>query len=150
MGLGELANQSLIQTITFAGRIRDVCEWLDEVGLRSPPNPVSGSVCYDDPCHLIHAQGVAAGPRRLLAAIEGLEWSEHAEASSCCGAAGTYNLTQPAMSRVVLSRKIDSLEQAGENLLFDFVNARLEAASFGFGGMGCIHALGQAIHRISG
>ena len=96
----------------FAGRIRDVCEWLDEVGLRAPPNPVSGSVCYDDPCHLVHAQGVAAGPRRLLAAIEGLEWSEHAEASSCCGAAGTYNLTQPEMSRVVLSRKIDSLEQA--------------------------------------
>ena len=36
----------------------------------------------------------------------------HLTSVSCCGAAGTYNLTQPAMSRAVLSRKIDSLEQA--------------------------------------
>jgi len=96
----------------FAARVRDVCEWLDEVGVRPPPVPVRARVCYDDPCHLVHAQRVADAPRRLLAAIEGLVLVEHREAASCCGAAGTYNLTQPAMSRQVLDRKLDFLQEA--------------------------------------
>ena len=66
-------------------------------------------VCYDDPCHLVHAQRVAAAPRRLLTAVDGLELVAHAEAEACCGAAGTYNLTQPAMSQQVLDRKLGHL-----------------------------------------
>ena len=31
---------------------------------------------------------------------------------ACCGAAGTYNLTHPEMSRAVLARKLDALEAA--------------------------------------
>lgn len=94
----------------FAAQVRDVCEWLDEVGVRPPPTAVRGRVCYDDPCHLVHAQRIADAPRRLLAAVEGLVLVDHAEATSCCGAAGTYNLTQPAMARQVLDRKLDSLQ----------------------------------------
>ena len=95
----------------FGGRVRDVCEWLDEVGLRRPRVPLRGSVCYDDPCHLVHAQGVAAAPRRLLESIESLTLVDHAEAQACCGAAGIFNLTQPEMSQQVLSRKLDALER---------------------------------------
>lgn len=95
----------------FGGRVRDVCEWLDEVGLRAPPSSVPGSVCYDDPCHLVHAQRVADAPRRLLEAVEGLELLVHADASVCCGAAGSYNLTHPEMSKQVLERKLDALER---------------------------------------
>ena len=67
---------------------RDVCEGLDEAGLRPPAGALRARVCYDDPCHLVHAQRVAAAPRRLLAAVEGLELVAHAEAEACCGAAG--------------------------------------------------------------
>ena len=58
----------------FAARVRDVCEWLDAVGLRAPRGRVDARVCYDDPCHLVHGQRVARraapparrdpGPRR--------------------------------------------------------------------------------------
>ena len=102
--LGDLGSR-------FGGRVRDICEWLDEVGLRSPPTPVPGTVCYDDPCHLVHAQGVADAPRRLLESIEALTLVDHAEATACCGAAGIYNLTQPEMSQQVLARKLDALER---------------------------------------
>src|SRR5690606_4591509 len=57
----------------LAGAVHDVCAWLDEAGLRMPPRRVEGRVCYDDPCHLVHGQRVAAAPRRLLRAIDGLE-----------------------------------------------------------------------------
>ncbi len=93
----------------LANQARDVCEWLDEVGLRTPTGAVPARVCYDDPCHLVHAQGIADAPRRLLSAIPELNLIDHADPHSCCGAAGTYNLLQPEMSGKVLAPKLDAL-----------------------------------------
>jgi len=92
-----------------AERVRDVCEFLDEVGLRLPPERLSARVCYDDPCHLVHAQRVQDAPRRLLRSIRGVELIDHDDPTGCCGAAGTYNLTHPAMSRRILDRKLAAL-----------------------------------------
>lgn len=101
----------------MAARVRDVCEFLDEVGLREPPGGYTARVCYDDPCHLVHGQGVEAAPRRLLAQIEGVELVPHANPTRCCGAAGTYNLTQPDMARRVLEEKLDALEAADPDVI---------------------------------
>jgi glycolate oxidase iron-sulfur subunit len=101
----------------MAGQVRDICELLDEAGLRPPTRRVRARVCYDDPCHLVHGQGVSDAPRRVLAAIPGVELVPHANASACCGAAGTYNLTQPEMSREVLAAKLDALEDASPDIV---------------------------------
>ncbi len=93
----------------LATRVRDVCELLAEVGLRAPVGAFPARVCYDDPCHLVHAQGVASAPRELLAKVPGLELVPHDDPDRCCGAAGTYNLTQPEMAEQVLAAKLDSL-----------------------------------------
>jgi glycolate oxidase iron-sulfur subunit len=101
----------------LAAQARDVCEWLDAEGLRAPLGPVPARVCYDDPCHLVHGQRVEAAPRRLLAAIPELELVPHRDPGACCGAAGTYNLTHPEMSRAVLDRKLDALAEADPELV---------------------------------
>jgi glycolate oxidase iron-sulfur subunit len=96
----------------FAASIRDVCEFLDAAGLRPPTGRVPGRVCYDDPCHLVHGQGVRDAPRRLLAQIPGMTLALHDDPTSCCGAAGIYNLTHREMSRAVLARKMEALAAA--------------------------------------
>lgn len=101
----------------LASRVRDVCEFLDEAGLRRPPRRVEARVCYDDPCHLVHGQRVSDAPRRLLRQVIGVEVVPHGEPFACCGAAGIYNITQPEMSRQVLERKLDSLEKADPDLI---------------------------------
>ena len=101
----------------LAAQSRDVCEWLDAEGLRAPLGPLRARVCYDDPCHLVHGQRVAAAPRRLLGAIPELELVAHRDPGACCGAAGTYNLTHPEMSRAVLDRKLDSLAEADPDVV---------------------------------
>jgi Fe-S oxidoreductase len=96
----------------LGARVRDVCEFLDEVGLVVEPPQRTGTVCYDDPCHLVHAQRVAAAPRRLLARVPGLRLVPHDDPASCCGAAGVYNLTHPETSQAVLAPKLDALAKA--------------------------------------
>jgi glycolate oxidase iron-sulfur subunit len=96
----------------LGARVRDVCELLDAEGLVAEPPRREGTLCYDDPCHLVHAQGIADAPRRLLAQVPGLRLVPHDDPASCCGAAGIYNLTHPEMSRAVLERKMRALAAA--------------------------------------
>ncbi|MBV8221992.1 MAG: 4Fe-4S dicluster domain-containing protein, partial [Candidatus Eremiobacteraeota bacterium] len=78
----------------FSARVRDVSEWLDEIGIPGKPRSLERTVTYQEPCHLVHAQRIAGAPRRLLARIPGLRLLEMPESSVCCGSAGIYNLTQ--------------------------------------------------------
>jgi glycolate oxidase iron-sulfur subunit len=96
----------------LARRVRDPLELLDEAGLRPPAGRLALRVCYDDPCHLVHGQRVREAPRRVLRAIPGLELIAHDDPTSCCGAAGIYNLTHPDMASAVLARKLRALAAA--------------------------------------
>ena len=93
----------------LARKIRDVTEFLADVGLRETPRPLRLSVAYDDPCHLLHGQRVAAQPRALLRAIPEIELFDLPGCRDCCGAAGIYNISQPAMSARLLERKIQAI-----------------------------------------
>jgi glycolate oxidase iron-sulfur subunit len=93
----------------LAHKVRDVSEFLADAGLRETPRPLPLRVAYDDPCHLLHGQRIAAAPRALLRAIPELELFDLPGCRDCCGAAGIYNLTQPAMSARLLERKVQAI-----------------------------------------
>ncbi|HXF82210.1 MAG TPA: heterodisulfide reductase-related iron-sulfur binding cluster, partial [bacterium] len=95
----------------FAARCRDAAEFLAELGLAAPPGELRLTVTYQDPCHLAHGQRVRAQPRQLLGAIPGLRVIEMDGADRCCGSAGIYNLTQPAMSRTLLDEKLAAIQR---------------------------------------
>ncbi len=101
----------------LARRIRDPMELLDEVGLRPPAGSMHARACYDDPCHLVHGQRIREAPRRVLRNVPGLELVEHDDPTSCCGAAGIYNLTHPEMSDAILERKLRALAAADPDLI---------------------------------
>ncbi len=90
----------------FATRVRDVTEYLAEVGLVSPKRKLTARVTYSDPCHLAHAQGVRKQPRDLLKAV-GVTLVEMPRADSCCGSAGVYNVVQNEISMKILDEKMD-------------------------------------------
>lgn len=91
---------------TFAGKVRDISVFLNELGLTPPPAlPQPLKVAYHDACHLAHAQGVQAAPRKLLRTIPNLTLLEVPEGELCCGSAGTYNLEQPEIARQLGQRK---------------------------------------------
>ncbi|MBV8423714.1 MAG: 4Fe-4S ferredoxin [Candidatus Eremiobacteraeota bacterium] len=101
----------------FAARVRDVTEWLDEIGISPALGPVERTVTYQEPCHLAHAQRISAAPRRLLARIPGLRLREMPESSLCCGSAGIYNLTQPEMASRLQTRKVANILQVAPDVV---------------------------------
>jgi glycolate oxidase iron-sulfur subunit len=101
----------------FAGRVKDISEFLMALGPIPPQNAVALKVTYHDACHLCHAQQVRSQPRALLAMIPGLELAALEESEICCGAAGTYNLTQPEMSERLGKRKADHIEATGAEVV---------------------------------
>ncbi len=100
----------------FSARVRDVTEVLAEHGPR-PGSPLPLRVAYDAPCHLLHAQKVAAPPLRLLAAIPGLELVPLDGSERCCGSAGLYALVEPALSQAVLAPKLDAIARAAPDVV---------------------------------
>jgi len=89
----------------FARRVKDVSEFLAERQPTRPPRQLDLTLTVQDPCHLLHAQGIAAAPRQLLRAIPGLKLTEMAEREICCGSAGIYNVSHPKMSADLQRRK---------------------------------------------
>ena len=54
----------------FSAKVKDISEFLASTRIFERLNvALKGRVGYDDPCHLIHGQGVKSKPRKLLKAI---------------------------------------------------------------------------------
>jgi glycolate oxidase iron-sulfur subunit len=97
-------------------KVRDICEFLAEVGLRPPTGRIERTITYHDPCHLQHAQKITAAPRKLLRQIPGITLVPLPESELCCGAAGTYNLSQPEMAAALGRRKVAAIASTGATL----------------------------------
>jgi glycolate oxidase iron-sulfur subunit len=93
----------------FSSKCRDISEVLTELEPRAPRREVKMRVAYHDACHLQHAQGVRAQPRRLLQAIPGIEVREIPESEICCGSAGIYNLLEPDAATDLRDRKVRNI-----------------------------------------
>jgi glycolate oxidase iron-sulfur subunit len=101
----------------FTERVRDVAEILDELGPVATRHPLELTIAYHDACHLAHAQGVRAQPRRLLEAIPGIELREIAESEICCGSAGIYNILNPETAGELGDRKAANVVATGADVL---------------------------------
>ena len=100
-----------------SAKVRDVSELLTAGGALERGGPVRLRVAYDAPCHLVHAQRIAAAPIDLLRAIPELELVPLNESEVCCGSAGIYNLVEPETSDVVLDRKLANIAAAAPEVV---------------------------------
>jgi glycolate oxidase iron-sulfur subunit len=97
----------------FSAKVRDITEFLCTLPLLPPRGALHARVTYHDACHLAHGQGVRDAPRRLLQQIPGLELVELADSDTCCGSAGSYNITEPEMARRLGDRKAANILATG-------------------------------------
>ncbi len=94
----------------FSATVKDINEFLVELPFYPPKASLDCRVTYQDSCHLGNAQRVTAAPRQILRSIPGVEFVELPNASQCCGAGGTYTITERDFSLRVLDSKMDAFE----------------------------------------
>jgi glycolate oxidase iron-sulfur subunit len=130
-------------------KLRDVHEWLDEIGCRAPlASPFQGpaTVTYHESCHLVHGQKVSRAPRAILRLLPGLSLVELPESSWCCGAAGVYAITQPAQAELLLGRKTANIVATGARWVATAnPGCQLQVAR----GLDAAGAAGQVAHPVS-
>ncbi|MEM7235533.1 MAG: (Fe-S)-binding protein, partial [Planctomycetota bacterium] len=98
--------------------VRDICELLDEIGIVPPPGRVEKKVVYDQPCHLLHGQGVGASAvEGLLAQIPGVELLPLPNSDRCCGSGGVYNLVHPDLAEPIRDEKATEIRRVGPDVV---------------------------------
>lgn len=97
--------------------VKDVHEFLAELPLIPPEGRLPYKVTYQDPCHLSHAQRITEAPRQILRSIPNLELVEMADSTRCCGAGGTYSITQREFSSRLLDTKMAAVNATSADVL---------------------------------
>jgi glycolate oxidase iron-sulfur subunit len=88
--------------------LMDVLKWSPEKA-ESPAEALR--VFYHDPCHLRRKLGVVEPPRRLLAALPGVELVGGHDPPVCCGYGGVFNLYHYDLSRNLFDRRLETIKE---------------------------------------
>ena len=97
--------------------VKDVHEFLVDLPFTPPGGRLGYRVTYQDSCHLSHAQRITEAPRLLLRSIPGLELAEMSDSTRCCGAGGTYTITQRESSLRLLDSKMGAIKDTGAEVV---------------------------------
>lgn len=104
------------QAKQFVAKVRDVQEFLMEIGITAELSPLTDQelkIVYQDACHLLHGQKISAQPRQMLRQIPGVRLQEPRDAALCCGSAGVYNMLQPEVASQLGQQKVENLRKTG-------------------------------------
>lgn len=105
----EESESGYAEARAFAAKVKDISEFLSEVGIPTPTRAVPVRAAYHEPCHLGHGQKIREAPVALLKGIPELVLVPLTESDWCCGGAGSYTLLQRDQAEQLLARKLSHL-----------------------------------------
>jgi glycolate oxidase iron-sulfur subunit len=120
-GIGD--NYRAMGLAEFAGKVVEFSDFFLRQGLidrlfgekkdgaeakNNPPQRLT----WHDPCHL-KRHGLTAAPRKILAALPGIEFVDMDGADLCCGLGGSFSLKHYAPSKAIGAAKIPGLQASG-------------------------------------
>lgn len=119
----------------LARRTHEIVSFLtDVIGVTDLDARFPARVTYHDSCSGLRSLGIRAQPRRLLAAVDGIELSELEDADICCGFGGTFCVKYPDISNKMVSNKAEKIAETGADLLLA-------------GDLGCLMNMGGKLSR---
>lgn len=101
----------------FVSKVRDITEFLAEIGLLPGMASLEITVTYQDSCHLAHGQKIRQAPRDLLKAIPGVTFRELPQCDLCCGSAGIYNIVHDEIADSILRKKMSLVDSTGAGVV---------------------------------
>jgi glycolate oxidase iron-sulfur subunit len=101
----------------ISGLARDLSEVLAKEDLSAFARIGQGTrIAYHPPCTLQHGQRLGGLAEDILTRC-GYELTRVTDSHLCCGAAGTFMLTQPELSQRLLENKLDSLRRDNPEMI---------------------------------
>jgi L-lactate dehydrogenase complex protein LldE len=95
------------QVPSAEGRLYELTEFLvDRLGVEDVGASFPHRVTLHPTCHSLRLLRVGDRPRRLLAAVRGIDLVELEEAGECCGFGGTFAVKNADVSMAMLSDKL--------------------------------------------
>ncbi|MFG2292732.1 (Fe-S)-binding protein [Streptomyces sp. NPDC048603] len=102
----------------LAPRVYELTEFLvDVLGVTDVGAYFPHTVTYHPSCHGLRGLGLGDRPRRLLAAVKGLELVELPGAEECCGFGGTFAVKNPDVSAAMAADKLRNATATGASVL---------------------------------
>ncbi len=101
----------------FSETVKDIHEYLVDLPFTPPTAKLDRRVTYQDSCHLANAQRITDAPRTILTSIPGVELVEMERSDVCCGAGGTYTITEREFSLRVLDSKMRNVGRTNADVL---------------------------------
>ncbi|MCB5179802.1 (Fe-S)-binding protein [Streptomyces antimicrobicus] len=109
--LAELAD-------ALAPRVYELTEFLvDVLGVTDVGAYFPHTVTYHPSCHGLRSLRLGDRPRRLLAAVKGLDLVELPQAEECCGFGGTFAVKNPDVSAAMGADKLRHARATGAEVL---------------------------------
>ncbi|MEU8774510.1 (Fe-S)-binding protein [Streptomyces sp. NPDC048606] len=114
-GRGTLLEESARDLVP---RVYELTEFLvDVLGVTDVGAFFPHTVTYHPSCHGLRSLGLGERPRRLLAAVKGLDLVELPGAEECCGFGGTFALKNPDVSTAMGTDKLRNALETGADVL---------------------------------
>jgi iron-sulfur cluster protein len=116
------------EAIEFADRVIPFSQFIHEIagspkgsedqsnGQEQDQPEFPKKITWHSPCHLCRGLGIKEPPKELIRQT-GNTFVEAAEEETCCGFGGSFSANFPAVSREILTRKLDDAESTGAELL---------------------------------
>ncbi|MFD3325129.1 (Fe-S)-binding protein [Streptomyces sp. NPDC058701] len=102
----------------LAPRVYELTEFLvDVLGVSDVGAHFPHTVTYHPSCHGLRALGLGDRPRRLLAAVKGLDLVELPGAEECCGFGGPFAVKNPDVSAAMGTDKTAAAAATGAGVL---------------------------------
>ena len=123
------------RSAALAAKTWEITSFLvDVLGFQPEGRELRATATYHDSCSGLRELGIQAQPRRLLAAIDGLELRPLEGHNVCCGFGGTFCVKYPAISNAIVEEKAAAIERTGADLLLA-------------GDLGCLLNMAGKLHR---
>ena len=119
--LGKEATQFAEKVMPFSQFMQDVAGFPEGSGDQTRGHGVSlpeepQKITWHSPCHLCRGLGIKEAPKELIRRT-GNTFVQATEEETCCGFGGSFSANFPAVSREILTRKLDDAESTGAELL---------------------------------
>jgi L-lactate dehydrogenase complex protein LldE len=102
----------------LAAKTHELVSFLFHVcGVRTVAARLAATATYHDSCSGLRELGLRSEPRALLGTVAGLTLTEMRDANVCCGFGGTFCVKYPDISNAIVAKKAANIAVTGASLV---------------------------------